>query len=192
MDKDTDPISEDIMHSAPAPSSMSAAPKTWSNLVKGGAGLGFMTSPQPEVASTPLPQSFVAITQQQQQQAQQQQKVQTDNFGNGRPVRSNIEQRERRTSGTNYNNNNTGSQEGNCSLFLGNLPTRASEEELRQMFSTFGKITDLRIHNKPPQKNSQNRPVPNYGFITFEDPTSALKLQDSIVSLIALTTKNYR
>lgn len=187
MDKDTDPISEDIMHSAPAP----AAPKTWSNLVKGGVSLGFMTSPQPEVATTPLPQSFVAITQQQQQQAQQQQKVQTDNFGNGRPVRSNNEQRERRTSGTNYNNTNSGSQEGNCSLFLGNLPNRASEEELRQMFSTFGKITDLRIHNKPPQKNSQNRPVPNYGFITFEDPTSALKLQDSIVSLIALRAENY-
>lgn len=193
--KDTDPISEDIMHSAPAPSSMSAAPKTWSNLVKGGGGLGFMTSPQPEVTSTPLPQSFVAITQQQQQQAQQQ-KVQTDNFGNGRPVRSNNEQRERRTSGTNYNNNNnnnntTGNQEGNCSLFLGNLPTRATEDELRTMFSTFGKITDLRIHNKPPQKNSQNRPVPNYGFITFEDPTAALKLQDSIVSLIATEAENY-
>jgi RNA recognition motif-containing protein len=172
-----DPSSEE--QSAPAP--ILAAPKNWANLVKGGPSLGF-AAPQPEIAVAPQPQSFVAITQQQQQQAQQQQKVQADNFGNGerRPMRSNNE-RERRTSATNYNSG--AGQEGNCQLFLGNLPTRATEEELRQMFSVFGKIVDLRIHNKPQQKNSQNRPVPNYGFITFEDPASALKLQDSTVSL---------
>lgn len=184
--KDTDQSSEEIMQMAPAPSSVPAAPKNWANLVKGGPGIAFMSgsAPQPEAPVVPQPQSFVAITQQQQQQAQQQQKnVQSDSFGNGRPMRTqnpNIE-RERRTSGTTYTS--TANQDGNCSLFLGNLPTRATEDELRQMFSVFGKITELRIHNKPPQKNSQNRPVPNYGFITFEDPASALKLQDSTVSV---------
>lgn len=180
--KETDPSSEDIMLLAPVPSSMPAAPKNWANLVKGGPGLGFTaTAPLPDFSVSAQPQSFVAITQQQQQQAQQQQKVQSDNFGTAerRPVRTNNHERERRTSGTNYN---SGSQDGNCQLFLGNLPTRATEEELRQMFSVFGKITELRILNKPPQKNSQNRPVPNYGFITFEDPASALKLQESTVS----------
>lgn len=43
------------------------------------------------------------------------------------------------------------------------------------MFSVFGKITELRIHNK----SSLNRQVPNFGFIKFEDPASALKLQES-------------
>lgn len=179
--KDSDPHSEDIMKSAPAPTLVPPTPKNWANLVKGGPTLAFLSpAPQPETSAVPQPQSFVAITQQQQQQAHQQQKVQpAETFGNGRPVRNNSE-RERRTSGTNYNNG--GNQEGNCSLFLGNLPTRATDEELRQMFSVFGKIVDLRIHNKPAQKNSQNRPVPNYGFITFEDPASAIKLQESTVS----------
>ena len=162
------------MQSAPAPSSVPAAPKNWANLVKGGPGLVFTASaPQPDITVAAQSQSFVAITQQQQQQAQQQQKVQTDNFNTGDRRRNN--ERERRTSGSNYNNS---SQDGNCSLFLGNLPTRATEEELRQMFIHFGKITELRIHNK----SSTNRQVPNFGFIKFEDPASAQKLQDSIVS----------
>lgn len=180
-----DPSSEEISQSAPAPSSIASAPKNWANLVKGGPSLAFTASPLPELPAVAQPQSFVAITQQQQQQAQQQQKVQGENFGNTerRPMRNNnnLNDRERRTSGSTYNNNNL---EGNNQLFLGNLPTRATEEELRQMFSVFGKITDLRIHNKPQQKNSQNRPVPNYGFITFEDPASALKLQDSQVRFL--------
>lgn len=182
MDNSDGQQSEDIMQSAPAPSSVPAAPKNWANLVKGGPGLAFMGSaPQPETPAAHQPQSFVAITQQQQQQAHQQKVQSVEPFGNGRPVRNNSE-RERRTSGTNYNNG--GNQEGNCSLFLGNLPTRATDEELRQMFSVFGKIVDLRIHSKPAQKNSQNRPVPNYGFITFEDPASTMKLQESTVSWI--------
>lgn len=174
--KENDTNSEEIMQNSPAPSFVPAAPKNWANLVKGGPGLSFAAAIQPDLPNVPQPQSFVAITQQQQQQAQQQQKVQsTDNFANGDRRRSNNE-RERRTSGSNYNSS---SQDGNCSLFLGNLPTRATEEELRQMFSVFGKITELRIHNK----SSQNRQVPNFGFIKFEDPASALKLQDSTVSL---------
>lgn len=177
--KETDTNSEEIMQSAPAPSSVPAAPKNWANLVKGGPGLVFSASaPQPDITVAPQPQSFVAITQQQQQQAQQQQKVQSDNFATSDRRRNNNNERERRTSGSNYNNS---SQDGNCSLFLGNLPTRATEDELRQMFSVFGKITELRIHNK----SSQNRQVPNFGFIKFEDPASASKLQESTVSSCA-------
>lgn len=181
--KETDPNSEDIVHMAPAPSFVPAAPKNWANLVKTGQSVGYVAQ-QPDVSVSSQPQSFVAITQQQQQQAQQQQKAQSDNFGPGdrRPMRNNNEQRERRTSSTNYN------QEGSCQLFIGNLPTKATDEELKQMFQVFGKIVDLRIHTKQQQKNSNNRPVPNYGFVTFEDPASALKLQESTVSSLFLST----
>jgi len=192
--KETDQSIEEIAQVSVAPQQQqhhqqSSPPKNWANMVKGGNTLvGF--TPAPEVAATPQPTSFVAITQQQQQQAQQR-KFQ-ENYSDTviRQPRSSVNppapaprtndrevrERERRTSGTNYN-------DGNCQLFLGNLPNRATEEELKQIFSVFGKIVDLRIHTKPQQKNAQNRPVPNYGFITFEDPVSAEKLQNSQVSL---------
>lgn len=147
-----------------------SAPKNWANLVKAGPGIGY--SPQPEIPAAPQAPSFVSITQQQQQQAQQQKQAET--YGSTverRPLPPRErDQRERRVS----SNNNDSS----CQLFLGNLPTSATEEELKQMFSVFGKIADLRILTKPPAK-SGNRPVPNYGFITFEDPQSAIKLQEA-------------
>ncbi|CRL07119.1 CLUMA_CG020116, isoform A [Clunio marinus] len=182
-----DATREEVIQSSLNSSAVPSAspPKNWANLVKGGPGLGFTTSvPQPEASVATQPTSFVAITQQQQQQQAQHnyQKLQTDHFGSSndrRPVRNNNNNnlRERRTSGGNYNNSNN--QENNCQLFIGNLPNRATEDELRQMFGVFGKITDLRILNKQQQKNSQNRPVPSFGFVTFEDSASALKLQES-------------
>lgn len=54
-------------------------------------------------------------------------------------------------------------------LFLGNLPHNATEEDLREIFSQFGNIVDLRIHNKPTKVVMQgSRATPNYGFITYE------------------------
>ncbi|KAG5671450.1 hypothetical protein PVAND_001646 [Polypedilum vanderplanki] len=164
--KDASPVPPIIMTASTTPS----APKNWANLVKAGPGIGY--SPQPEV-TTMQTQSFVSITQQQQQQAQQQKQAET--YGNvdrrQAPPPRDRDQRERRVS-SNVNNDSS------CQLFLGNLPTSATEEELRQMFSVFGKIADLRIHTKQPAKPG-GRPVPNYGFITFEDPQSAIKLQDA-------------
>jgi RNA recognition motif-containing protein len=170
-------------------SSASVAPKNWANLVKAGPG-GIGYSPQPEVPSAPQQTlSFVSITQQQQQQAQQQK--QAESYGSAverrqpPPPREQREQREPRDRGADQrerrvssNNNNDSSS---CQLFLGNLPTSATEDELRQMFHVFGKIADLRIHTKAAAKPG-GRPVPNYGFITFEDPQSAIKLQDAQVS----------
>lgn len=56
-------------------------------------------------------------------------------------------------------------------LFLGNLPHTATEDELREIFSEFGPIVDLRVHSKPANKVGGlpgARAPPNYGFITYE------------------------
>lgn len=148
-------------------------------MVKSSGG-SFNATLAPEAPLAPQPTPFAAITQQQQHQANKEKTIESHGNGERRPPRMNNDDRRERRTSSNYN------QEGNCQLFLGNLPTRATEEELRSMFQVYGKIVDLRIHNKPQQKNSNNRPVPNYGFITFEDPVAAMKLQESQVSFLEL------
>jgi len=59
-------------------------------------------------------------------------------------------------------------------LFVGNLPHNCTEQDLRELFSTFGKVTDLRINQKTGREN-QSKPgregvkVPNFGFIVFDN-----------------------
>lgn len=54
-------------------------------------------------------------------------------------------------------------------VFVGNLPQDIVEDDLRTLFSTYGKILDVRI-NRQNQKMAQNNKAatPNYGFVTFE------------------------
>lgn len=199
--KENDAISseENVQKTTPSPAPLHATTtstlpaKNWANLVKAGPGLGFSgTPPAPETAPVPQPQSFVAITQQQQQQAQQQKQAEVSYATVDRRTQNRVgpvPDRERRVSNNNSSNNNNTSNsnnnvtnDGSSQLFLGNLPTNASEEELRNLFAVFGKIADLRIHTKQTQKGSNGRPVPNYGFITFENPASALRLQEAQVT----------
>lgn len=56
-------------------------------------------------------------------------------------------------------------------LFLGNIPHHATEEDLKELFSAFGRIVNLRIHAK---QNTGNRP--NYGFIIYEEASSVQTL----------------
>jgi len=54
-------------------------------------------------------------------------------------------------------------------LFLGNLPHTATEDELREIFSEFGTIVELRVLSKPNKTTPPGtRTPPNYGFITYE------------------------
>lgn len=69
----------------------------------------------------------------------------------------------RRSQGQNFHDVNQ--------LFLGNLPHTATEDELREIFSEFGTIVDLRVHSKSGNKvggPQGTRAPPNYGFITYE------------------------
>lgn len=165
-----------------------SAPKTYANLVKQGTNTIFMSAGLPSTdTGTNNHHSLYVVSNQQQQILS---KLPTDIITN--PIddvngqlqnhRNSSQQpqqqqqqrtvRERRTSNSNY-------PDSGCQLFLGNLPTRATEEELRQLFGTFGRIAELRIHTKSAQKNPTPRPVPNYGFITFEDQQSVNNLMNA-------------
>lgn len=141
--------------------------------------------------SQPTP-SFQAVTAQQQKfqhaEANAERNADRNPGGNqrapaSRPVREQRDQRdqrERKTSNSNY-------ADSSCQLFLGNLPTKATEEQLREMFSIYGRVTELRVHANPTQKNPSQRPVKNYGFITFEDQQSVNNLLNATVSFNCVT-----
>ncbi|KAH8382756.1 hypothetical protein KR009_005128 [Drosophila setifemur] len=64
----------------------------------------------------------------------------------------------------------------NQQLFLGNIPHHASEEELRDLFSAFGTVVELRILSKAGNKVPPGMRSPlNYGFITYDDPEAVQK-----------------
>lgn len=91
---------------------------------------------------------------------------------------------ERRRSTTGQMNNNSGMYGDANQLFLGNLPHSATEEELKELFSQFGTVVDLRIHSKSTVKGmTGNRVPPNYGFITYEDQQSVQNCLANKVSI---------
>ncbi|XP_013781995.1 ras GTPase-activating protein-binding protein 1-like [Limulus polyphemus] len=55
-------------------------------------------------------------------------------------------------------------------LFVGNLPHSISEEELKEFFSQYGRVLEMRINTKPPMKMNSGTKVPNFGFIVMDDP----------------------
>lgn len=64
----------------------------------------------------------------------------------------------------------------NQQLFLGNIPHHASEDELREIFSRFGNVIELRILSKSGNKVPPGIRSPlNYGFITYDDSEAVQK-----------------
>jgi len=51
-------------------------------------------------------------------------------------------------------------------LFVGNLPLDATEQELKEFFSEFGPVLELRINTKGAGPTGQK--VPNFGFVVFD------------------------
>lgn len=89
----------------------------------------------------------------------------------------NEERRRSQSSGIGIGGGNIGGNNSqyadNHQLFLGNLPHSATEDDLRELFSQFGNIVELRIHSKSGNKVQPGvRVPPNYGFITYEDQVS--------------------
>lgn len=52
----------------------------------------------------------------------------------------------------------------NRKIYIGNLPSNVTEDEVRELFGTFGSITEIKLVRDSLQPNS-----PIYGFVTFED-----------------------
>ncbi|XP_022907625.1 ras GTPase-activating protein-binding protein 2 [Onthophagus taurus] len=172
------------------PTVVSNEPKTYATLLKSGSCIGSGTgggygggnvSQQPSITPPPAQRNFDRDIQSQQniqggltsgQRPSMNRVVNNVRGGNqprvprqdsrGGPGRQNDDVDERRRSqGNNYNDTNQ--------LFLGNLPHTATEEDLREIFSQFGHIVDLRIHSKQSKGGVMGaRITPNYGFITYE------------------------
>lgn len=95
-------------------------------------------------------------------------------FGDDSLGMSNDDNR-RRSSAVGGMSSNSSSYGDANQLFLGNLPHSATEEELKELFSQFGNVVELRIHSKPGAGKAGGqgaRVPPNYGFITYEDQQS--------------------
>ncbi|BES94309.1 Nuclear transport factor 2 (NTF2) domain [Nesidiocoris tenuis] len=82
---------------------------------------------------------------------------------------------DRRRSGP-YNSEKSQYPDSN-QVFFGNVPHNATENELRELFSKFGTIVEVKLHCKNaatpiPNRSSGLTRYPNFGFITFEDASS--------------------
>ncbi|KAK6633437.1 hypothetical protein RUM44_004040 [Polyplax serrata] len=179
---------------------VSNEPKTYANLLKMdrvGSGLSSTSSATVINRSTPIFNAMSGSGQRLDENTQQGRPPRAPvrggpTRGNNRKERSSGPSRSsfNDDGGTLVGNNTADNQErrrnpvqynDNHQLFMGNLPLDATEEELRELFSKFGTIVDLRIHSKTSSgtKGPPGSRVPNYGFITFENPQSVQEVLNS-------------
>jgi len=57
----------------------------------------------------------------------------------------------------------------NHQVFVGNIPLDVHENEVRNVFSKYGNVVDIRIINS---KNIPGKVFPKYGFVIFSDTTA--------------------
>lgn len=57
-------------------------------------------------------------------------------------------------------------------LYVGNLNYKTAEDDLRELFTSFGEVTDVRIPMCPERHQSRG-----FGFVTFADADHATKAQ---------------
>jgi hypothetical protein len=155
-------------------------PKTYANLLKSGNNVPFSSPPLATSVQAQPPRSVSPPTMgprgdqglgnrnnMNRGPRINQQRLQKQDSGRGVPGRNSFNEDDdrKRPQGNNFGDQNQ--------LFLGNLPHNATEDELREIFSEFGSILDLRVHSKPTNKVAvpSGRAPPNYGFITYETQT---------------------
>ncbi|KOC71064.1 Ras GTPase-activating protein-binding protein 2 [Habropoda laboriosa] len=181
----------------------SSGPKTYANLVKSFPSTTGATSPQaPKLSISPPPMTNLrlddrsplhpissgpAVSTSTNVSTPQQQ---THRVGNQQPQQQHQQQRAPRGGAVQRDGDRRGTRQSQYSdahqLFLGNLPHNASEDDLRQVFESYGRVVELRIHSKSndrckgPQGNNTGK-VPNYGFITFEDQQVVSKVLQNVV-----------
>ncbi|KAG1675070.1 Ras GTPase-activating protein-binding protein 1 [Nymphon striatum] len=64
-------------------------------------------------------------------------------------------------------------------VFVGNLPHVINEDQLKEYFSQWGPVKDIRINTKQINKLGNNsKQPPNFGFIVFENEDSVKKVLD--------------
>ncbi|XP_017798747.1 PREDICTED: ras GTPase-activating protein-binding protein 1 [Habropoda laboriosa] len=180
----------------------SSGPKTYANLVKSFPSTTGATSPQaPKLSISPPPMTNLrlddrsplhpissgpAVSTSTNVSTPQQQ---THRVGNQQPQQQHQQQRAPRGGAVQRDGDRRGTRQSQYSdahqLFLGNLPHNASEDDLRQVFESYGRVVELRIHSKSndrckgPQGNNTGK-VPNYGFITFEDQQVVSKVLQNV------------
>jgi Ras GTPase-activating protein-binding protein 1 len=71
---------------------------------------------------------------------------------------------------------------------VGNVPLSASEQDVRDIFSKFGTVIDLRLNCKAPAKGQQGKIFPKYGFVIFSE-TAAVKL--CLQSKVKMQSSNF-
>jgi Ras GTPase-activating protein-binding protein 1 len=54
-------------------------------------------------------------------------------------------------------------------VFVGNVPLSASEQDIKDIFSKYGTVVDLRLNCKAPAKGQPGKIFPKYGFVIFSD-----------------------
>eukprot|EP01126_Amoeba_proteus_P059830 TRINITY_DN7855_c0_g2_i2.p1 TRINITY_DN7855_c0_g2~~TRINITY_DN7855_c0_g2_i2.p1 ORF type:complete len:114 (-),score=11.57 TRINITY_DN7855_c0_g2_i2:105-446(-) len=57
---------------------------------------------------------------------------------------------------------------GNQTLFVSNIPWAASQEDVTELFNTYGQVTDVRLI-----LDKETRRPKGFGFVTFADPQHA-------------------
>ncbi|XP_012283370.1 ras GTPase-activating protein-binding protein 2 isoform X2 [Orussus abietinus] len=189
-------------HPVAAATTNSSGPKTYANLVKSFSNAAGATSPQaPKLSMSPPPMSNLRLDERSSMHpsssgpslstpgGMSSGMPPVHRVGGSQPPQHQHPQQQRPTRGGPVQRD--GDRRGRLNqysdaqqLFLGNLPHKASEPELRKMFERFGNVVELRIFSKQTERGkgvlgSNNTRVPNYGFITFEDHQVVTKILDS-------------
>ena len=80
-------------------------------------------------------------------------------------------------------------------LFIGNLPHKCTENDLRDLFGQYGKVADIHISNQGAELSKQQpdgKHVPNFGFVSFEEARAMQRVLSHLEKKPIFLYGNYR